>query len=305
MKADPNKPAPANNLLKHIMQNCRNVDEVYKLLEKYDLTATLISGMWMFADADGNYLVAEGDVLTKGNDSKYLLSNFCPSQTPDLNEVDIPFYQHGRKLMETKVDTTLSYLTALSDTLHQRFPHDLGGTQYTTIYDLNQKVIHLYYYHDYSKSITINLADQLKKTDTVLNIPALFPGNTSGKENLRKINNAKHFLKDLANPAFSMNDARIKAEIKTRDLAFLLRLFEGDMNTIGYELLKEKDKTAAINVFRLIVAYFPDSWNAYDSLGDAYLENKENDLALINYRKSLALNPNNQNAMNQVRKLAK
>ncbi|MBX3164748.1 MAG: hypothetical protein KF900_09720 [Bacteroidetes bacterium] len=305
MKSNPNKLVPPNNMLKHIMQKCQNIDEVYKLVEKYDLTAMLISSMWIFIDADGNYLVVEGDVLTKGNDSRYLLSNFCPSQTPNLDEVNIPFYQNGRKLMETKVDTTLSYLSALSDTLHQSFPNDLGGTQYTTIYDLNEKVIHLYYYHDYSKHITIHLADELKKTDAVLNIPDLFPNNTSGKENFRKINNVKDFVKKLANPEFSINYSKIKDEINAKDISFLLRLFENDINTIGYELLKEKGKTPAINVFKLNVEYFPNSWNAYDSLGDAYLENENYELALINYKKSLELNPNNQNAINQIKKLTK
>ena len=303
MKANPNKLVPESNLIKIIMQKCRNIDEVYKMLEKYDLTTMLMSGNVIFIDADGNYLVAEGDALTKGNDSKYLLSNFCPSQTPDLDKVDIAFYQKGRKLMEAKTDTTLSYLTTLSDTLHQSFPHDLGGTLYTTIYNLNERVIHLYYYHDYSKSVIINLADELKKADTVLNIPDLFPGNISGKENFRKINKAKDFIKELANPEFSIDYAKIKDEIRARDLSYLLRLFENDFNTLGYNLLKEKDKTPAINIFKLNVEYFPDSWNAYDSLGDGYLEDKNNELAIVNYKKSLALNPNNQNAINQIKKL--
>lgn len=92
MKSNANKLVPENNMLKHIMQKCKNTDEVYKLVEKYDLTAMLISSMWIFIDAEGNYLVVEGDVLTKGNDSKYLLSNFCPSQTQNFDKVDIPFY---------------------------------------------------------------------------------------------------------------------------------------------------------------------------------------------------------------------
>jgi tetratricopeptide (TPR) repeat protein len=303
MKSNPNKLSPPNNMLKHIMQKCQDIDDVYQLIEKYDLTTMLISSMWIFIDANGNYLVAEGDAITKGNDSKYLLSNFCPSQTPYLDKVDIPSFQNGRKLMETKVDTTLSYLTALSDTLHQSFPQDLGGTLYTTIYDLKEKVIHLYYYHDYSKSISINLTDELKKTDTVLNIPDLFPNNISGKENFRKINKAKDFIKKLSNPEFSISYSKIKDEINAKDLSILVRLFENDINTIGYDLLNGKDKTPAINVFKLNVEYFPNSWNAYDSLGDAYFEDKNYDLALINYKKSLELNPNNQNAINQIKKM--
>lgn len=305
MRSNPSKLTPEENFLKHIMQQCRNTDEVYAMVEKYDLTNMLLSGMWIFIDAGGNYLVVEGDALTKGNDKNYLLSNFCPSQTPDLDKVDIPFYQNGRKMMESKVDTTLSYLSKLSGTLHQTFPHDLGGTQYTTIYDLSEKVIHLYYYHDYSKSITIHLMDELDKPDAVLNIPDLFPENQSGKKNIQKVNNVKALFEELLNPDFSKDYAKIKEEISARKISSLMYLFEADLNALGYELLKQGDKTPALNIFKLNVEYFPDSWNVYDSLGDGYSANGNSELAISNYEKSLKLNPNNQNAINQIRKLTK
>lgn len=305
MKSGSKKLIPGNDILKHIMQTCKNTDEVYTILEKYDLTTFLYSGMWMFIDAAGNYLVVEGDALTKGKEDNYLLSNFCPSQTPDLDQVDIPFYQKGRKMMAEKTDTTLSYLSALSDALHQSFPYDLGGTQYTTIYDLKEKVIHLYYYHDYSKSITIHLMDELNKEDNVLNIPDLFPDNVSSRKNIQKVNDVKDFLKELSNPLFSNDYSKIKAEISFRDLSFVLSLFENDLNALGYELLNQTDKTAAINIFKLNVEYFPNSWNVYDSLGDGYLADGNYESALLNYEQSLKLNPTNQNAITQIEKLSK
>jgi tetratricopeptide (TPR) repeat protein len=305
MKSGSKKPTPGNDIIKHIMQTCQNTDEVYNIVEKYDLTTLLYSGMWIFIDAAGNYLVVEGDVLTKGDDKNYLLSNFCPSQTSNLDQVDIPFYQKGRKFMAEKTDTTLSYLSALSDTLHQSFPYDLGGTQYTTIYDLKEKVIHLYYYHDYSKSITIHLMEELNKEDKVQNIPDLFPDNVSSRKNIQKVNGVKDFLKELSNPLLSSDYSKIKEEILARDLSFLISLFENDLNAVGYELLNQTDKTAAINIFKLNVEYFPNSWNVYDSLGDGYVADGNYELAIINYKQSLKLNPNNQNAINQIEKLTK
>ncbi|MBN1270673.1 MAG: tetratricopeptide repeat protein [Candidatus Aminicenantes bacterium] len=41
---------------------------------------------------------------------------------------------------------------------------------------------------------------------------------------------------------------------------------------------------------------FPDSANLYDSLGEAYLIQGNKDMAIKNYKKSLELNPDNQNA---------
>ena len=49
-------------------------------------------------------------------------------------------------------------------------------------------------------------------------------------------------------------------------------------------------------MFSLNVDLFPGSWNAYDSLGEAYLKADKKDLAIENYKKSLELNPKNVNA---------
>jgi tetratricopeptide (TPR) repeat protein len=51
------------------------------------------------------------------------------------------------------------------------------------------------------------------------------------------------------------------------------------------------------------VAY-PQSFNAHDSLGEAYLSSNERELAIQNYKKSLELNPNNTNATESLKRLA-
>src|SRR6266511_146100 len=53
----------------------------------------------------------------------------------------------------------------------------------------------------------------------------------------------------------------------------------------------------AVAIFRLNVEAYPASANVYDSLAEAYLAMGNKDLADRNYRKSLALNPRNGNAI--------
>ena len=72
---------------------------------------------------------------------------------------------------------------------------------------------------------------------------------------------------------------------------------------LGYRLMSTQHKEHAIQVFTLCVDVCPGSWNAYDSLGEAYMNNGETDLAIKNYRKSLELNPNNENATEILKKL--
>jgi len=52
----------------------------------------------------------------------------------------------------------------------------------------------------------------------------------------------------------------------------------------------------AIAIFAFNVMTFPGSANTYDSLGEAYLANGDNQLALENYKKSIELDPSNSNA---------
>lgn len=78
---------------------------------------------------------------------------------------------------------------------------------------------------------------------------------------------------------------------------------ERDVNGVGYELMRLKRLNEAIEVFKLNVESYPRSANAYDSLAEAYLESGTKELAIRNYEKSLALNPDNGNAQEKLRKL--
>ncbi|NNE65412.1 MAG: tetratricopeptide repeat protein [Pyrinomonadaceae bacterium] len=49
----------------------------------------------------------------------------------------------------------------------------------------------------------------------------------------------------------------------------------------------------AIKIFKLNVELFPNAFNPHDSLGAAYLKDGNKELALINYKKSVELNPEN------------
>jgi len=59
------------------------------------------------------------------------------------------------------------------------------------------------------------------------------------------------------------------------------------LNAIAYEFMHEEKKPFAIKLFKLNVHLFPNEANVYDSLGEAYEDKKENNLALKNYEKAV------------------
>ncbi len=78
---------------------------------------------------------------------------------------------------------------------------------------------------------------------------------------------------------------------------------EDELTMYGYAALWANKVTEAIEIFKLIVAEFPSSSNSYDSLGEAYLANGDNEQSLANYAKSLELNPDNFNAEDQIERI--
>ena len=79
---------------------------------------------------------------------------------------------------------------------------------------------------------------------------------------------------------------------------------ETRMNQLGYQLLRNRKTTDAIEVFKLNVQEFPKSSNVYDSLGEAYTAAGNKDLAIQNYKRSIELDPGNKNAADAVKRLS-
>ncbi|PWB24019.1 serine hydrolase [Flavobacterium sp. HTF] len=73
------------------------------------------------------------------------------------------------------------------------------------------------------------------------------------------------------------------------------RIKEGDMNGVGYQLLQTGKTKESIEVFKINAETFPKSGNVYDSLGEAYLKDGNTQLAIANYKKSIELDPKDEN----------
>lgn len=78
---------------------------------------------------------------------------------------------------------------------------------------------------------------------------------------------------------------------------------EAELNALGYQLMSRRLVPEAIEIFRLNAQTYPNSFNVFDSFGEALLERGDTTEAILNYRKSLELNPKNTNAVDVLRKL--
>ena len=78
---------------------------------------------------------------------------------------------------------------------------------------------------------------------------------------------------------------------------------EQSINRAGYDLMESGKLQEAIELFKVNVRFYPESWNVYDSLGEAYAAAGDTALAIQNYEKSVQLNPKNEAGKTALTKL--
>lgn len=102
-------------------------------------------------------------------------------------------------------------------------------------------------------------------------------------------------------------DLGIKSYYDLKESSLDIYDFEdsNELKKLGYDLLTSKKINQSIEIFKLAISEFPENSKLYDSLAEVYYTNKQYELALLNYKKSLELNPKNTNAEEMINKISK
>jgi tetratricopeptide (TPR) repeat protein len=80
-------------------------------------------------------------------------------------------------------------------------------------------------------------------------------------------------------------------------------LDEKEMNALGDDLININENKKAIEIFLFTQSVFPDSWLVYNKLGKSYRLIGDIKNALMNFNKSLELNPLNNDAKEEIKNL--
>ncbi len=284
---------PIGEALEIVMQTMTHVEEVRAYLSTIDLTI-LENGQLVFVDRSGSYLIIEGDSMFLGDEEEKAFSNFYYSQINSLEDVALPYFQKGQTFVENTDQTgSLDYCAEAMGNYAQS--GRIAPTQYTTIYDLSTLTIRVHLFHDYGNYIEFDLKSELQKGDHRTMIAEMFPESAEGYIHYKKYNNPEH-------PTLLIEELIGDSEVTAQE--FMDQGFDGIINELGYEWLTEiKNPKGAIKVFKYGLTLMPNNADLFDSLGEAYFENKEWDKAILNYTQSLALDPQNENAVEMISKV--
>lgn len=107
-----------------------------------------------------------------------------------------------------------------------------------------------------------------------------------------------HTMKDNQKSIQTIN--KFISEAKENDASY-----ENLLNLLGYKLMATGDVEGAKKAFSEYINTYPNGYNAYDSMGEYYLNNKMNDEAKEYYSKAVEKYPFANNARNVISKMSK
>ncbi len=111
------------------------------------------------------------------------------------------------------------------------------------------------------------------------------------------------FIDNYASTNMTYDEIRLHFEKLSNDFGYTMVPGEEFMNNFGYKQLRSNNSDEAIKIFKQNVKNYPNSWNAYDSLGEAYALKGKTGMAIESYEKSISLNPNNEIGKDMLKKL--
>jgi len=89
----------------------------------------------------------------------------------------------------------------------------------------------------------------------------------------------------------------------SKEYGYTIKPPEEAINNYGYNLVQLKKIDEALVFFKKNVENYPQSYNTYDSYGEALMIKGDKANSIINYKKSLELNPKNDNAKEKLKML--
>jgi hypothetical protein len=165
------KPYFPGNIFDHILNVCETCDEALDILDQYNMKI-LENAQILLGDQYGDSFIIEGDIVHNKNKYYQVATNFYLSQHPNP---PYPCWRYNTALamFEGNGEDNLSvdFCSSILDAVHQEGAYP---TQYSTVYDLKNQLIYVYYYHNFNQVKVFNLSEGLLLGYHAYSIPDLF-----------------------------------------------------------------------------------------------------------------------------------
>ena len=306
-QADPDKETYNKNLMDHILARCATVNEAAEFFKLYNFTSLAVAKFPM-ADARGGSAVVEwgqGKLQVIKREGRYQISTNFVQSNFKREDYPCPRYEMADQILGSRDAADIDIVRQVLSATHSEYFYP---TVYSNIYDLEKRLVYLYNFHNFEDVVVIDLVKELEKGARSIAIPSLFSLKTQAAR-LYERYRTKPGSVELYNV---FKAGGLSLAIKKYDewktefrKLYAVDVSEREINNLGYILLRAGEHEAAIQFFKLNTDQYPQSANTYDSLAEAYMVNGDKAMAMLNYKKSLELNPGNQNAVEKMKEMAK
>ncbi|UCC29463.1 MAG: hypothetical protein JSU86_14820, partial [Phycisphaerales bacterium] len=259
-----NKPEYLGNLVEKVLEECATVAEAIEVFGRYDQSRYDHSQL-MFADRTGDAVLIDANNVYRKKGRYLLATNFRRSDRLSESYPCQRFHIADRMLRESSTISLDLFRKILAAT------HMEGATptQYSAIFDLKKRQIHLYHFHNFESVVTIDVQAELTKGWSAVDVASLFPATyASGTY----VSSVKKPVTGVVLKAIT-NDG-IESAIKKCEF---LREFDSEhydaspspVIVAGLELMWAGKRTEAIRWLKYAAEIFPDEPDSHLCLGEA------------------------------------
>ena len=167
--SEANKEKLSIPLMQKVMEECSSMGEVFEVCSEC-YCEDQYRGQYLIGGAEGYSVIVDGDHLHHNDHSCQVLTNFHISN-PELGGYPCWRYTQASEMLDTCRIPTPEFIGTVLAATHQEGKYP---TQYSIIFDPVDKVVYLFYSHNFHEFLTLNLEECLSGDTVSYAIPTIF-----------------------------------------------------------------------------------------------------------------------------------
>ncbi len=168
------KPIYQGTLADKAMAECATVECVMQIFSDYNTVWDTWYHQFMFGDAVGDSVIIEPLTMLRKEGDYQVATNFYQSRTGSTG----PRYSTATGMLENADGISVDLFRDILDAVHVE---EGSYTLYSNVYDLKQRLVYLYYFHDYDHVVIFDLEEELAQGKHSYDLSSLFPENEAAE----------------------------------------------------------------------------------------------------------------------------
>ncbi len=170
-----------SQFLESVLQKCKTLEEVEQFYSRFNRSC-FIQDLFVYIDSSGRVLFVEPFVMHYRDDASLIQSNFCPSETTDLTDIQQRRFIRGNAFIANGYSADFYFgMNLIKEMSVSRKRHG-DGTLISTIWDNRNLKFDVVFYHDFDHIKSFSLKKELAEGEGIYKLDTMFPRNKDFEE---------------------------------------------------------------------------------------------------------------------------